>query len=188
MSGLLGYGACYEATHEADLLILIGTDFPYDSFLPQRGTVQIDVDPARLGRRTLLELGVHGDAASTLDALLPRIAEKTDRSFLDRMLRKHAEALEKVVGAYTRKVSDLRPIHPEHVAAVLDEEMAEDAIATVDTGMCNVWAARYLSPTAGAGSSAPTGTGRWPTPCRTRSVRSSRSRTARSCRCPATAG
>lgn len=146
MSGLLGYGACYEATHEADLLVLIGTDFPYDWFLPQARTVQIDTDPARLGRRTLLELGVHGDAASTLDALLPRIAEKTDRSFLDRMLRRHAEALEKVVGAYTRKVSDLRPIHPEHVAAVLDEEMADDAVATVDTGMCNVWAARYLSP------------------------------------------
>ncbi|OLL76056.1 Pyruvate oxidase [ubiquinone, cytochrome] [Pseudonocardia sp. Ae168_Ps1] len=146
MSGLLGYGACYEATHEADLLILIGTDFPYDDFLPQARTVQIDAEAAHLGRRTVLELGVHGDARSTLAALLPRITARTDRSFLDRMLRRHAEALEKVVGAYTRKVSDLRPIHPEHVADVLDDEMADDAIATVDTGMCNVWAARYLTP------------------------------------------
>lgn len=146
MSGLLGYGACYDATHEADLLILVGTDFPYDSFLPQARTVQIDTDPARLGRRTVLELGVHGDARTTLSAVLSRITPKSDRGFLDRMLRRHAAALEKVVGAYTRKVSDMRPIHPEHVAAVLDEELADDAVATVDTGMCNVWAARYLSP------------------------------------------
>ncbi|MFP5023274.1 pyruvate dehydrogenase [Pseudonocardia phyllosphaerae] len=147
MSGLLGYGACYEATQDADLLILIGTDFPYDGFLPQRNTVQIDADAANLGRRTVLDLGVHGDTRSTLRALLPKLTPRTDRSFLDRMLRKHADALEKVVGAYTRKVEDLRPVHPEHVAAVLDDELADDAIATVDTGMCNVWAARYLTPT-----------------------------------------
>ena len=146
MSGLLGYGACYEATHEADLLLLVGTDFPYDSFLPQARTVQIDADASHLGRRSVLELGVHGDAGSTLRALLPRVTPRTDRSFLDRMLRAHAEALEKVVGAYTRKVDTLRPIHPEHVAAVLDDELAPDAITTVDTGMCNVWAARYLCP------------------------------------------
>ncbi|MDN5919019.1 MAG: pyruvate dehydrogenase [Pseudonocardia sp.] len=146
MSGLLGYGACYEATHEADLLVLLGTDFPYDTFLPQAHTVQIDRDPAHLGRRTVLDLGVHGDVGATLRALLPKIARKTSRSFLDRMLRKHADALEKVVDAYTKNVQTLRPIHPEHVAAVLDDEMADDAIATVDTGMCNVWAARYLQP------------------------------------------
>ncbi|RZT84270.1 pyruvate dehydrogenase (quinone) [Pseudonocardia sediminis] len=146
MSGLLGYGACYEATHEADLLVLLGTDFPYDSFLPQAHTVQVDRDPSHLGRRTVLDLGVHGDVGATLAALLPKIAQKTDRSFLDRMLRKHADALEKVVSAYTTKVENLRPVHPEYVASVLDEEMADDAIATVDTGMCNVWAARYLQP------------------------------------------
>lgn len=147
MSGLLGYGACYEATQEADLLVLLGTDFPYDTFLPQAHTVQVDRDPSHLGRRTVLDLGVHGDVGATLRALLPKITQKTDRSFLDRMLRKHADALEKVVSAYTENVQTLRPIHPEHVAAVLDEEMADDAIATVDTGMCNVWAARYLQPT-----------------------------------------
>ena len=146
MSGLLGYGACYDATHEADLLILIGTDFPYDDFLPQARTVQIDADAAHLGRRTVLDLGVHGDTRSTLAALLPRITTKTDRGFLNRMLRRHAEALEKVVGAYTQRVENMRPIHPEHVADVLDDEMDGDAIATVDTGMCNVWAARYLTP------------------------------------------
>jgi pyruvate dehydrogenase (quinone) len=62
------------------------------------------------------------------------------------MLRKHAEALEKVVSAYTARVEKLRPVHPEYVAAVLDELVADDAVITVDTGMCNVWAARYLTP------------------------------------------
>ncbi|MEV6605370.1 pyruvate dehydrogenase [Kutzneria sp. NPDC051319] len=146
MSGLLGYGACYEATHEADLLILLGTDFPYDTFLPQAHTVQVDRDASRLGRRTRLELGVEGDVGATLRAVLPLLRQKTDRSFLDRMLRKHADALEKVVSAYTDRVEKLRPVHPEYVAAVLDELVADDAVITVDTGMCNVWAARYLTP------------------------------------------
>jgi pyruvate dehydrogenase (quinone) len=146
MSGLLGYGACYEATHEADLLIMLGTDFPYDAFLPQAHTVQVDRDAARLGRRTRLDLGVEGDVGETLRAVLPLIHQKTERAFLDRMLRKHAEALEKVVSAYTAKVDKMRPVHPEYVAAVLDELIADDAVITVDTGMCNVWAARYLTP------------------------------------------
>lgn len=71
---------------------------------------------------------------------------KTDRKFLDRMLKKHADALEGVVKAYTRKVEKHIPIHPEYVASVLDEIADDDAVFTVDTGMCNVWAARYLSP------------------------------------------
>ncbi|MCE3555005.1 pyruvate dehydrogenase [Pseudonocardia sp. RS11V-5] len=146
MSGLLGYGACYEATHEADLLLLLGTDFPYDAFLPGSRTVQVDRDARRLGRRTPLELGVHGDVGATLRAVLPLVREKTDRTFLDRMLREHAATLEKVVAAYTSRVEDHRPIHPEYVAAVLDDELAEDAVVTVDTGMCNVWAARYITP------------------------------------------
>ena len=147
MSGLLGYGACFEASHEADLLVLLGTDFPYDGFLPQAHTVQVDRDARHLGRRTVLDLGVEGDVGATLRALLPLLDEKTDRTFLDRMLRHHAEALEHVVDAYTQRVEDHRPVHPEYVAAVLDEELTDDAVVTVDTGMCNVWAARYITPT-----------------------------------------
>jgi pyruvate dehydrogenase (quinone) len=89
---------------------------------------------------------VHGDVGETIRALLPLVERKTDRTFLDTMLRDHAHALEKVVDAYTRKVEKMRPIHPEYVAAQLDELAADDAAFTVDTGMCNVWAARYLTP------------------------------------------
>ncbi|MFC8419671.1 pyruvate dehydrogenase [Streptomyces sp. NPDC057236] len=147
MSGLLGYGAAYEATHECDLLILLGTDFPYNAFLPDDvKIVQVDVRPENLGRRSRLDLAVWGDVKETLRCLTPRVRAKDDRKFLDRMLRKHADALEGVVKAYTRKVDKHVPIHPEYVASVLDEMADDDAVFTVDTGMCNVWAARYISP------------------------------------------
>ncbi|MEU2506190.1 pyruvate dehydrogenase [Streptomyces sp. NPDC007863] len=147
MSGLLGYGAAYEATHECDLLILLGTDFPYNAFLPDDvRIVQVDVRPEHLGRRSRLDLAVWGDVRETLRCVTPRIRQRTDRRFLDRMLKKHADALEGVVKAYTRKVEKHTPIHPEYVASVLDELADDDAVFTVDTGMCNVWAARYLTP------------------------------------------
>ncbi|WP_369147266.1 pyruvate dehydrogenase [Streptomyces sp. R44] len=147
MSGLLGYGAAYEATHECDLLILLGTDFPYNAFLPDDVTiVQVDVRPEHLGRRSRLDLAVWGDVRETLRCVIPRVRAKTDRRFLDKMLKKHADALEGVVKAYTRKVEKHVPVHPEYVASVIDELADDDAVFTVDTGMCNVWAARYLSP------------------------------------------
>jgi len=146
MSGLLGYGACYEAMHEADLVVLLSTDFPYDAFLPQAKTVQVDIDPARLGRRTPLDLAVHGDVAATVRAVLPLLKPRGSRKFLDRMLHSHARQLEKVVEAYTSQIRQRVPIHPEYAASVLDEVAADDAVFTADTGMGNVWAARYLTP------------------------------------------
>ncbi|MDQ0845962.1 MULTISPECIES: pyruvate dehydrogenase [unclassified Streptomyces] len=147
MSGLLGYGAAYEATHECDLLLLLGTDFPYNAFLPDDVKIaQVDVRPEHLGRRSKLDLAVWGDVRETLRCLTPKVRAKTNRRFLDKMLKKHADALEGVVKAYTRKVDKHVPVHPEYVAAVLDELADDDAVFTVDTGMCNVWAARYISP------------------------------------------
>ncbi|UXY22658.1 pyruvate dehydrogenase [Streptomyces cynarae] len=147
MSGLLGYGAAYEATHECDLLILLGTDFPYNAFLPKDVKIaQIDVRPENLGRRSKLDLAVWGDVKETLRCLIPRVRTKENRRFLDKMLKKHADALEGVVKAYTRKVDKHVPIHPEYVASVLDEVADDDAVFTIDTGMCNVWGARYISP------------------------------------------
>ncbi len=146
MSGLLGYGACYDACHQADLLLLLGTDFPYDTFLPQARTIQVDHDASRLGRRTPLDLAVHGDVGATLRAVLPLVRQKDDRSFLDHMLQEHVNKLEHVVGAYAHDVEHHVPIHPEYAAHILDELAADDAVFTVDTGMCNVWAARYITP------------------------------------------
>ncbi|MHB1490974.1 MAG: pyruvate dehydrogenase, partial [Cellulomonas sp.] len=147
MSGLLGYGACQAAIEGADLLLMLGTDFPYDQFLPEGvRTAQVDIEPTRLGRRTRMDLAVLGDVGETVRALLPLVDQASSRAFLEAMLSKHAKAMGTVVGAYTKDVEHHLPIHPEFAAVVLDEVAADDAVFTVDTGMCNVWAARYLTP------------------------------------------
>ncbi|WP_193105112.1 pyruvate dehydrogenase [Brachybacterium sp. FME24] len=152
MNGLLGYGACYDAMHEADLVILLGTDFPYTEFLPggdgKQGPriVQIDADASRLGRRVGLDLAIHGDVALTLQAVMPLLTASKSHRFLHRMLKAHHKALTGVVAAYTKNVERMKPIHPEFVAATLDDLADDDAIFTVDTGMCNVWGARYITP------------------------------------------
>ena len=145
MNGLLGYGAAHEATHEADLLILLGTDFPYNDFLPDANVAQVDINGAHIGRRTKISYPVTGDVAATIENILPHVDEKKDRSFLDKMLKKHYGKLEHVVEAYTSNVDKHTPIHPEYVADLIDQNADEDAIFTVDTGMCNVWGARYIT-------------------------------------------
>ncbi|MCU1584384.1 MAG: pyruvate dehydrogenase [Microbacteriaceae bacterium] len=148
MTGLLGYGAAHAGIHDADLVILLGTDFPYEQFLPdakEAVIAQIDADASHLGRRTSVAHPVHGDVLPTLAALTPLVAEKTDRGFLDKTVARHHKLLTSVVGKYT-DVDTLTPIHPEYAASVLDEVLADDAIITADTGMSNVWQARYITP------------------------------------------
>lgn len=108
--------------------------------------MQVDTRPEHLGRRTAVDLPVHGDVRATLAAVLPLVEEKKNSKFLDRMLKKHEKLMDKAVGAYTRKVEKHTPIHPEYAASVLDRTLADDAIVTADTGMCNVWSARYIHP------------------------------------------
>ncbi|CAD6000529.1 pyruvate dehydrogenase [Agreia sp. COWG] len=148
MTGLLGYGAAHAGIHDADLLILVGTDFPYEQFLPDGSTVtiaQIDSNASHLGRRTSVAHPVHGDVLSTIAALTPLISGQRSRSFLDKTLKRHEKLLGSVVGKYT-DVDSTVPIHPEYAATVLDELLADDAIVTADTGMGNVWQARYITP------------------------------------------
>lgn len=148
MTGLLGYGAAHAGIHDADLLLLLGTDFPYEQFLPDASKVvvgQVDTDAAHLGRRVSVAHPVHGDVRATLRMLSRVVREKTDRAFLDKTLRKHRRLLESVVGTYT-DVDTVQPIHPEFAISLIDEAAADDAVFTADTGMGNVWQARYVTP------------------------------------------
>ncbi|WP_347346989.1 pyruvate dehydrogenase [Nigerium sp.] len=145
MTGLLGYGAAAEGMQDADLLIMLGTDFPYNQFLPGVTTVQVDRAGEVLGRRTGVDLPIHGDVLETVRALIPLVKPKKD-AFLKAQLKRHEKLMTKSVGAYTRKVEKMKPIHPEYAASILDDLAARDAILTADTGMCNVWTARYLRP------------------------------------------
>ncbi|MGA7639033.1 MAG: thiamine pyrophosphate-dependent enzyme, partial [Candidatus Acidiferrales bacterium] len=144
MTGMIGFGMCYEAIHECDLLLLLGTDFPYDKFLPTKCKIaQIDIRVERLGRRSRLDLGIWGDVRETLQALLPMLNTKPAGEFLAATLAKHKEKLRKM-NVYVDHVGKRLPMHPEPVAAALSEIAAPDAIFTADTGMCNVWSARYI--------------------------------------------
>lgn len=147
MSGLLGYGACTEAFNEADLLILLGTDFPYTEFLPRKTrTAQVDIKGENIGRRTAVDIPVHADVAAAISTLLPKITEKTNRHFLDKMLVKQEKNLTHVIEAYTSQRAQRTPIHPEFLTDILDSVADDDAVFTGDTGMCNVWQARYINP------------------------------------------
>ncbi len=172
MTGLLGWGAAYKAMHECDVLLLLGTDFPYESFMPTNLQIaQIDLRAERLGRRSKLDLGLCGDVRDTIQALLPLVQPKSDRSFLDAMLEQHKVALRKL-RTYVDRVTTRRPIHPEYVAATLDELAAQDAVFTMDTGMCYRLGCPLLAAPQRVGdSSARSTTGRWPTPCRRQLVR-----------------
>ena len=146
MTGLLGYGAAAEGMNDADVLILLGTDFPYDQFLPSTPTIQVDTHAEKLGRRTDVGLAIHAQVKPFIEALLPHLRTGRSDSFLKAKIKKHSEIMHAPVGAYTRNVEKMRPIHPEYAAHLLNETAAKDAIVTADTGMCNVWTARYIDP------------------------------------------
>ena len=148
LTGLLGVPSAYQSMHECELLILLGTDFPYTPFMPiHNKIVQIDIKPENLGRRAKLNLGLCGDVKDTLQAILPFIETKEDAKFLNRQL-KFYHIVKKNLFFYVNDPGKLNTIHPEYVASVINELADKDAIFTVDTGMCCVWAARYIDGTA----------------------------------------
>ena len=146
MTGLLGYGAAAEGMNDADVLIMLGTDFPYDQFLPNTFTVQVENRPEKLGRRTDVSLPIHSDVKPLIAALLPLLDRDRSDAFLKAKVKKHSKIMHSPVGAYTRNAEHMKPIHPEYAAHILNEVAAKDAVFTADTGMCNVWTARYIDP------------------------------------------
>ena len=146
MTGLLGYGAAAEGMNDADVLIMLGTDFPYDQFLPDTFTVQVDNHPEKLGRRTDISLPIHSDVKPLIAALLPLLDRDRSDAFLKAKVKKHSKIMHSPIGAYTRNAEHMKPIHPEYAAHILNEVASKDAIFTADTGMCNVWTARYIDP------------------------------------------
>ena len=145
MTGLIGYGGAYNAIHEADLLLMLGTDFPFSEFLPGASVkkVQIDKNPKHIGRRTALDLGLVGDIKSTVSALLPAVREKTDGEFLARQIA-HTESFQKLLQHYVTKGPGIKPIRPEFLAATLSELASDDAMFFADTGTACIWLARHI--------------------------------------------
>ncbi|MGO9516845.1 MAG: ubiquinone-dependent pyruvate dehydrogenase [Candidatus Korobacteraceae bacterium] len=145
MTGLLGFSSGYFAMMNCDLLLMIGTDFPYQQFYPQDATVvQIDIRGEQLGRRAKLDFGFVGDTKTTLQALLPKLKQNPYEAHLKRALEHYHEARKGLDDLATGEPGK-KPIHPQYVARVLDKLAAEDAIFTCDVGTPTIWAARYLT-------------------------------------------
>lgn len=147
MTGLIGFASGYYAMLDCDLLLMLGTDFPYRQFYPKGGgtrIAQIDLRPENLGRRAAIDLGLVGDVAATLRALLPRLETKRDASHLEEALAHYARTRsqldELATGTPGRKL-----IHPQQIAKAISDRAAADAVFTCDVGLPTVWAARYLA-------------------------------------------
>ncbi|MCS4511391.1 ubiquinone-dependent pyruvate dehydrogenase [Xylophilus ampelinus] len=146
MTGLIGFSSGYHAMMECDLLLMLGTDFPYRQFFPEKAkVVQIDLRAEQLGRRTALDMGLVGDVKTTLEALLPHLSQKPDRGHLEACLQHYAEAragLDELAVPPTDGAT--AQIHPQQVVHELSRLAADDAVFTVDVGTPTIWAARYL--------------------------------------------
>jgi pyruvate dehydrogenase (quinone) len=142
--GFLGTRPSEEALDECDALLMVGTSFPYINFLPKPGQaaiVQIDDDPARLGLRAPIEVGLAGDAGPTLRELLPLLPGNADRAFLEKAQagsREWAKLMEE------RGTRTEMPMKPQVVSWNLDQLLADDAIISTDSGTITTWAARQI--------------------------------------------
>jgi pyruvate dehydrogenase (quinone) len=145
MTGLLGFSSGYYAMMDSDVLLMLGTDFPYQQFYPPGAKViQVDVRGGQIGRRTKVDLGLVGDVRTTLAGLKPLISPNRGgaghlKASIDHYRKTRAELDSLAMG----KPGET-PIHPQYVARVADEVAADDAIFTCDVGTPTIWAARYL--------------------------------------------
>jgi len=145
MTGLLGFSSGYHAIMSCDVLLMLGTDFPYRQFLPRDATVvQIDRRGEQLGRRVRLDQGLVGDIGDTLRALLPKLSEHSDDRHLKTALE-HYQKARKSLDELAVGEPGKKPIHPQYVTRVLNDVAAPDAIFSCDVGTPTLWAARYLA-------------------------------------------
>ncbi|WP_428678137.1 ubiquinone-dependent pyruvate dehydrogenase [Reyranella sp.] len=144
MTGFIGFSSGYEAMHACDVLLMLGTDFPYKQFLPTAAKIaQVDIRPGNLGRRCKLDLGVVGDVTATLEALIPRIEVKADRLHLDDSVARYRHA-RKDLDALAQGTPGRTPIHPQYLARLISSHADAGAAFTFDVGTPTIWAARYL--------------------------------------------
>lgn len=145
MTGLIGFSSGYHALKECDLLVMLGSNFPYRNFYPDHGrVVQIDLRGAHLGVRTPLLKGLVGDVGATLNALLPRLQHNANSRFLDKA-QAHYRKTRAELDELASPTPDDTPLHPQYLTARVSALAAQDALFTCDVGTPTVWAARYLA-------------------------------------------
>lgn len=145
MTGLLGIASGYHSLMNCEILLMIGTDFPYQQFYPKDATVvQIDIRGEQLGRRTKLDYGIVGDTKTTLQAVLPKLSDERDGRHLKGSLEQYQKARINLDKLATEDPGQ-KHIHPQYVTGVIDELADKSAIFTCDVGTPTIWAARYLT-------------------------------------------
>ena len=145
LTGLLGFSSGYYAMMNCDVLVMLGTDFPYQPFYPKDATiVQIDLRGEQIGRRSKVDFGFVGNTKDTLRALLPRLTQNSHSTHLKESVEHYRKTRKGLEELATGKAGQ-KPIHPQYLTRVLDQLAAKDAIFTCDVGSPTMWAARYLT-------------------------------------------
>jgi len=144
LTGLIGYSSGYHALMDCDVLLMLGTDFPYRQFIPKDSIIlQVDIRAEHLGRRANVTYGLCGDVKNTIINLLPLLVEKEDSSHLDKFVNAHEKVRENL-DSYAVGIPGRKPIHPQYLTKLVSDFASEDAVFTCDVGTPTLWAARYL--------------------------------------------
>jgi len=142
--GMIGTKAVYNAVMRCDLLLMVGTDYPYSEFLPRKGTiVQIDERPQVLGRRAPTVLGIVGSVRPTLRLLFDQVIPKTDIGFWDKVTRERQE-WDRMLDAQADLARSQNRIHPQAVARMVSDLARPDAVFVLDTGLNTLWSANWI--------------------------------------------
>jgi pyruvate dehydrogenase (quinone) len=144
MTGVIGMESGYQAILNCDTLLLLGTQFAWRQFYPQHAKIiQIDIDPTHLGRRHPVSLAAVGNIKDTLQALLPRLKQREDSTFLDSYVEKHQKSL----AAQASRATPGRhgKVYGQYLASLIDRLADEDALFTADDGTVGVWMLRIIT-------------------------------------------
>jgi pyruvate dehydrogenase (quinone) len=147
MTGLIGFSSGYYAMRDCDVLLMLGTDFPYRQFYPESASVriaQVDLRPENIGRRAAVDRGFVGDVRATISALLPLLRQKQNGLHLAQA-QEHYKKTRRALDDLAVGTPGKRLIHPQQIAKAISDHAAEDAVFTCDVGLPTVWAARYLA-------------------------------------------
>ncbi|GAA4400239.1 ubiquinone-dependent pyruvate dehydrogenase [Tsukamurella soli] len=145
LTGLIGFDSGYRAIEHCDLLIMLGTDFPYRAFLPEGvPVVQVDIRGENIGRRVTVTHPLVGTVKETVATLSRLVQRRYDDDFLTKMVGHYNRRRARLDDLAVPGRADETPLHPQYVAATVDRLAADDAVFTCDVGTPTVWFARYV--------------------------------------------
>ncbi len=144
LSGLIGNPSGYKAIMDCDLLLMLGTDFPYTKFLPENTkTIQVDIRPENIGGRTSITHGIHGDIGEVIRLLDSKCIEKEDDSFVTKLV-KSFKSWKKSNVEEAQPSHDIEPLHPQMFAHAISEIASDDAVFVIDTGTSAIWSTNFM--------------------------------------------